>query len=48
MTETLHGLQAIAVYMDDIVVYGGDMEEHDPSDGPGESRVRWTAKKSVC
>lgn len=29
MTETLYGLQGAAVYMDDIVVYGKDMEEHD-------------------
>lgn len=29
MTETLQGLQGVAVYMDDIVVHGKDMEEHD-------------------
>jgi len=29
MTETLQGLQGVAVYMDDIIVYGKDMEEHD-------------------
>jgi transposase InsO family protein len=29
MLETLQGLQGVSVYMDDIVVYGKDMEEHD-------------------
>lgn len=29
MTETLQGLQGVSVYMDDIVVHGKDMEEHD-------------------
>lgn len=29
MSETLQGLQGVSVYMDDIVVYGKDMEEHD-------------------
>lgn len=29
MLETLEGLQGVAVYMDDIIVHGGDMKEHD-------------------
>lgn len=28
MVETLNGLQGVAVYMDDIIVHGGDMREH--------------------
>ncbi len=29
MSETLQGLRGVSVYMDDIVVHGKDMEEHD-------------------
>lgn len=29
MAETLHGLDGVAVYMDDILVYGNTAEKHD-------------------